>query len=150
VLFFYHRIDDEIRRRVEAKIAEQYPELNVSVRSARIISGQGIEIRGLSIVEPGVSGPTAELAYLEEVLLEGNIDWKELVQGELSITNIVIRRPTVRVTHRDDGSWSAAKLFPLPKLGKLPPRGVIENGVIEVLEVKHGLPFRVFLREAAA
>lgn len=134
MLFFYHRIDDEIRRRVEAKIAAQYPELNVSVRSARIISGQGIEVRGLSIVEPGVSGPTAELAYLEEVLLEGNIDWKELVQGELSITNIVIRRPTVRVTHRDDGSWSAAKLFPLPKLGKLPPRGVIENGVIEIAD----------------
>ena len=46
VLFFYHRIDDEVRRRVEAKIAAQYPELTVSVRSARLISGQGIEIRG--------------------------------------------------------------------------------------------------------
>lgn len=134
VLFFYHRIDDEIRRRVEAKIAEQYPELSVSVRSARIISGQGIEIRGLSIVEPGVSGPSAELAYLEEVLLEGAIDWQELVQGELSISNIVIRRPTIRVTRRPDGSWSAAKLFPLPKLGKLPPRGVIENGAIEIAD----------------
>ncbi|HUY93105.1 MAG TPA: hypothetical protein VMV10_30525 [Pirellulales bacterium] len=134
VLFFYHRIDDEIRRRVEAKIAEQYPELTVSVRSARIVSGQGIEIRGLSIVEPGVSGPTAELAYLEEVLLEGATDWKELAQGELSITKIVIRRPTIRVTHRADGSWSAAKLFPLPKLGKLPPRGAIENGAIEIAD----------------
>ena len=134
MLFFYHRVDDEIRRRVEAKIAEQYPELTVSVRSARIVSGQGIEVRGLSIVEPGVSGPTAELAYLEEVLLEGDADWKQLVQGELSITNIVIRRPTIRVTHRADGSWSAAKLFPLPKLGELPPRGVIENGVIEIAD----------------
>lgn len=132
VLFFYHRIDDEVRRRVEAKIAGQYPELTVSVRSARLISGQGIEIRGLSIAEPGVSGPTAELAYIEEIFLHSEIDWQELMQGELSISTIDIRRPTIRVTHRPDGSWSAARLFPLPKLGKTPPRGVIENGTIEV------------------
>ncbi|HEV7223155.1 MAG TPA: AsmA-like C-terminal region-containing protein [Pirellulales bacterium] len=132
VLFFYHRIDDEVRRRVEAKIAAQYPELTVSVRSARLISGQGIEIRGLSIAEPGVSGPTAELAYIEEIFLHSAIDWRELMQGELSISTIDIRRPTIRVTHRADGSWSAARLFPLPTLGKTPPRGVIENGTVEI------------------
>ncbi len=132
MLFFYHRIDDEIRRRVESRIADQYPELTVSVRAARLIAGQGIEVRGLSISEPGVSGPTAELAYFEELFLQGDTDWKELVQGELPITNIIIRRPTIRITHRPDGSWSAAKLFPLPKLGDTPPQGTIENGVVEI------------------
>lgn len=132
VLFFYPRLDDEIRRRVEAKIAEQYPELTVSIRSARLLSGQGIEIRGLSISEPGVSGPTAELAYLEEILLQGETDWKELLQGELSISTVVIRRPTIRITHRPDGSWSAARLFPLPRLSETPPQGAIENAVVEI------------------
>ena len=132
VLFFYPRLDDEIRRRVEERIAEQYPDLTVSIRSARLLSGQGIEIRGLSISEPGVSGPTAELAYLEEILLQGATDWKQLLQGELSITTVVIRRPTIRITHRPDGSWSAARLFPLPKLSETPPQGTIENAVVEI------------------
>lgn len=132
VLFFYPRLDDEVRRRVEARIAEQYPELTVSIRSARFLAGQGIEVRGLSISEPGVSGPTAELAYLEEIFLHSETDWKELLRGKLSISTIVIRRPTIRVTRRPDGSWSAARLFPLPKLSDTPPHGTIENGVVEI------------------
>lgn len=132
MLIFYHRVDDEVRRCVEARIAEQYPELTVAIRSARLLSGQGIEIRGLSISEPGVSGPSAELAYFEEIFLHGETDWKDLLQGKLSISTIAIRRPTIRITHRPDGSWSAAKLFPLPKLGQTPPQGTIENGVVEI------------------
>lgn len=134
VSLFYRFFDDEVRRRVEAKIAQHYPELTVSVRAARLLAGRGIEIRGLSIVEPGVSGPTAELAYIEEVLLEGDTGWQEFLQGELSIKRVVLRRPTVRVAHRADGSWSAAKLLPLPRLSKDPPRGTIENGIVEVLD----------------
>ena len=134
VSLFYRCFDDEVRRRVEAKIAQHYPKLAVSVRAARLIAGKGVEIRGLSIVEPGVSGPTAELAYIEEVLLEGDTDWQELLQGDLSIKRVVFRRPTVRVAHRSDGSWSAAKLLPLPRLSKDPPRGTIENGIVEILD----------------
>ncbi|OYV93119.1 MAG: hypothetical protein B7Z73_03840 [Planctomycetia bacterium 21-64-5] len=130
----WHRFDDEVRRRVEAKIAEHYPALIVSVRSARFSVGKGIEIRGLSIVEPNVSGPTAELVYVEELFLEGDTEWQELLQGELRISRVVFRRPTLRIAHRPDGSWSAAKLLPLPRLSKDPPRGTFENGVIEILD----------------
>jgi hypothetical protein len=134
VSLFYQRFDDEVRRRVEAKLARHYPNLTVSVRAARLLPGKGIEIRGLSIVEPGLSGTTAELAYIEEVLLEGKTEWQQLLRGELSITRVVFRRPTVRIAHRADGSWSAAKLLPLPRLSKDPPRGVVENGVVEILD----------------
>ncbi|HVX16378.1 MAG TPA: AsmA-like C-terminal region-containing protein [Pirellulales bacterium] len=134
VPLFYQRFDDEVRRRVEAKIAAHYPELAVSVRAARFLVGKGIEIRGLSIVEPNVSGPTAELIYIEELLLEGNTEWQELLRGELRVSRVVFRRPTIRVAQRPDGAWSAAKLLPLPRLSKDPPRGVIENGVVEILD----------------
>ncbi|HVA50019.1 MAG TPA: AsmA-like C-terminal region-containing protein [Pirellulales bacterium] len=130
----WHRFDDEVRRRVEAKIAEHYPALIVGVRSARFSVGKGIEIRGLSIAEPNVSGATAELVYVEELFLEGDTEWQELLQGELRISRVVFRRPTLRIAHRPDGSWSAAKLLPLPRLSKDPPRGTFENGVIEILD----------------
>lgn len=148
VPWFYHRFDDEVRRRVEARLAEQYPKLRVSVRSARIMVGQGVEIRGLSIAEPEVKGPTAELAYIEEIFLQGDTEWADLLRGELSIDKIVLRRPTVRITHRPDGTWSAARLLPLPKLSKDAPRGVIENGVIEIVDPtnEHGGSFA--LRDA--
>ncbi|HUY34318.1 MAG TPA: hypothetical protein VMV69_16345 [Pirellulales bacterium] len=147
VLLFYNRVDEEIRRRVEARIAAQYPELAVSVRSARLVAGQGIELRGLSIAEPGASGPGAELAYLEEVLLAGHTDWRQLLQGELSISNIVIRRPTIRMTRRADGVWSAAKLLPLPRLSADTPRGSIENGVVEILDPFKNQPGAFALRD---
>ncbi|MGH7137161.1 MAG: hypothetical protein ACREHD_15575, partial [Pirellulales bacterium] len=134
VPLFYQRFDEEVRRRVEAKIAAHYPNLMVSVRAARFLAGKGIEIRGVSIFEPNISGPTAELAYIEELLLEGDTDWQDLLRGELRIRRVVFRRPTIRIAHRPDDTWSAAKLLPLPRLSKDPPRGTIENGVVEILD----------------
>ncbi|HEX7378718.1 MAG TPA: AsmA-like C-terminal region-containing protein [Pirellulales bacterium] len=134
VPLFYMHFDNEVRRRVEERLAENYPRLNVSVRAARFVVGKGIEVRGVSITEPGVSGATAELLYVEELVLEGDTQWQELLRGEPRIRRIVFRRPTLRIAHRPDGSWSAARLLPLPRLSKQPPRGVIENGVIEVLD----------------
>lgn len=147
VLLFYNRVDEEIRRRVEARIAAQYPDLTVSVRSARLVAGQGIELRGLSIAEPGASGPGAELAYLEEVFLAGQNDWQQMLQGKLSISNIVIRRPTIRMTRRSDGTWSAAKLLPLPRLSADTPRGSIENGVVEIHDPFKNQPGAFVLRD---
>lgn len=148
VPYAYHRMDDEIRRRIEARIAEQYPGLAVTVRSARLIEGEGIEIRGLSIVEPGAVGPTAELAFLDETFLVCRPDWQELIQGKINIRQIVIRRPTIRITHRADGSWSAARLLPLPKLGDQPPGGRVENGVVEIYDPLHNPASRLTLRDA--
>jgi hypothetical protein len=134
VSLFYQRFDDEIRRRVEARIAQHYPRLSVSVRAARLLTGKGIEVRGLSITDPKSSGPTAELIYIEELLLEGNTEWRQLARGEVSIARVVVRRPTLRVARRADGSWSAAQLLPLPQISKDPPQGTIENGVVEILD----------------
>ena len=45
-----------------------------------------------------------------------------------------MRRPTLRVTRRLDGTWSAAKLFPPPKFGDRPPEVTVENGTIEIFD----------------
>ena len=49
----YRRVDEEIRRRIETRIARQYPGLKVCVRAAQRIEGRGIQVRDLSIAEPG-------------------------------------------------------------------------------------------------
>jgi len=50
---YYRQVDVEIRRRFEARLAEHYPGLKPSIRSAQLVEGKGIRIYDLSIVEPG-------------------------------------------------------------------------------------------------
>jgi hypothetical protein len=134
VLALYSRLNDEIRRQIEAKLAEHYPGLNVSIRSAELVEGKGIRLRDLSISERGAEGPNAEVLYVEELLLTCSTDWKDLVQGDPKVQRVTVRRPRLRATHRPDGSWSVAKLLPLPQLKNRPPDVAIDNGIIEIFD----------------
>ena len=141
VLYLPHlhrRVDEEVRRRVEAQFAEHYarhrPELQVTVRSAELVQGRGILVRGLRICERGVEGPAGEPLLLPEVFLTCATEIEELLGGELEVTQVVLRRPTLRIAHRPDGSWSAAKLLPLPQSSQRPPEVRVEEGTIEIVD----------------
>ena len=112
--YFFRRVDEEIRRSIEARIAQHYPGLKVIVGSAELVSGQGIKVRDLSILEPAAEGPRAELISVEEMFLTCQTDVKELICREPAVTHVTLRRPTVRVTRRLDGTWSAAGSSPAP------------------------------------
>ena len=99
-----------------------------------LVRGEGIEIRGLSIVEPAADGPRADLLSYDECFLRCRTDLQDLLADELEVTQVTIRHPTLHATRRPDGSWSAAKLLPLPKLSKRPPQVTIENGVVEIFD----------------
>ena len=47
------RIGEEVRRRVEIRLREKFPELEVTVRSASLVEGEGIIIRGVSLSADG-------------------------------------------------------------------------------------------------
>ncbi len=132
--YVYHRVDEEIRLCVQQRIAEHYAGLKVTVRSAELVEGKGIEIRGLSILEPGAEGPRAELIYCDELFLNCTAELPDLLAGMPQVTQITIRRPTLRVTQRPDGTWSAVKLLPLPKFSEHPPKVIIENGSVEIFD----------------
>ena len=132
--YFYRRVDEEIRRRVESRIAQHYVGLKVSVGSAQLVEGKGIRVHDLVIVEPGAEGPRAELISLEEVFLECPTDLKDLAAGDPPVRRVMVRRLTLRVTRRADGGWSAAKLLPPPQFGDRPPEVTIENGTIEIFD----------------
>jgi hypothetical protein len=134
VPYFYHRLDGEIRARVEGLLAAQYPNLQVKIHSAVLVKGEGITIRGLSVLDPAADGPGVELFTYDECSLACPTDLNTLLRGELEVSRVTIRRPTLRMTRRSDGTWSTGKLLPLPKFGVRPPEVTVENGTIEVFD----------------
>ncbi len=133
-LHFYQSRHDEVRRRVEATLASHYPGLRVRVGSAQIVEGEGIRVRRLQIIEPGAEGPHAELLAVDEMTLVCETDVRRLLSGDLKVQYLLVRRPVLRVTRRRDGSYSAAKLLPLPRLSDDPPEVRIEGGTVELFD----------------
>lgn len=138
VPYLYHRIDEEIRVRVEARFAEHYPDMKISVRSAQLVEGVGIEIRGMSFSERGAidDGGAAEtaLVYLEHVILDCSTDLPNLMCPDVPISKITIHRPVFRLTRRADGSWNVANLLPMPSFSSDPPELIIQGGAVEIVD----------------
>lgn len=129
----FWRVEEELRARVEAALAERMPHLEVHVRAAHL-AADGIEVRGLSLAEPGAQGPQAELLYFDVLFLECRTSPQELLSGEPAITGIRISGPVLRATRRADGTFSLGSLFPLPKPPDPAPPVTIENGTVEIFD----------------
>ena len=67
-------------------------------------------------------------------MLECSTQWEELVEGRVQIHRVKLRRPTLRGTHRQNGTWSAAKLLPAPHFGGPPPEVIVESGLVEMFD----------------
>jgi len=130
----HDRMDTEVRRAIERQFARDYPDLKIAIRSAEVVEGEGISVRGVSVTEPGIQGPGAELLYYEEVFVQCSTDLKDLLAGPPEFKRVMIRRPTFRVTRRPDETWSCQKLFPLPKREGTPPEVIIEDGKVEIFD----------------
>ena len=143
----YRRMDEEIRRRAVAQIAKHYPGLKVAVGSAQLVEGKGVRVYDVAIVEPGAEGPQPELLRIEEMLLECPTDWKQLIQGDLPVRRVTVRRPMLRVTRRPDGTWSVAKLLQSAHCAGPSPPVTVENGVIEIFDPLKTPPATLTLRD---
>ena len=142
----YRRVDEEIRRRAEERFAQHYRSLSVTIRSARLREGEGIELRGLKFLEPEAEGPRAELLDVEEVFLELPGKLGGIAPREPDICRIIVRRPRLRVTPAD-GSWSTSRLLPLPKFSHRSPQVVIENATVEIVDPLKTTPSTFTLRD---
>jgi hypothetical protein len=132
--FLYRHMDDQIRRTIEDRIAQHYTGLKVTVRFAEFVAGEGIRVRGLSIVDPAADGPRAELLSVEELFLSSKAELKDLLVGDPVVTQVTVRRPSLHATRRWGGRWSAAALLPPPKFGDHPPEVIIKDGAIEIFD----------------
>lgn len=131
-VYLYAQLGNTVRAQAERRLAEHFTELKVKVRSAELVPGEGIQMRGVSLVEPGVTGPRAEVAFIEEVRLACATDLPNLLASQPQINEVLIRRPTIWATRRADGHWSAARLLVHPK-HRLPLLK-IENGSLEIID----------------
>jgi hypothetical protein len=146
-LYYYNHVNEEIRQRVLSKLSAHYPGLKVEVRSALLVDGEGIEIRGVSISDPRLAEAHAELAYFDEIALTCRTELQEFVDGDPEITHLRIRRPRIRATHLGDGRWTVASLLPCPKFGKHRLETTVENGVVELIDATRQEPTTFTLRD---
>lgn len=129
------RLDDEIRRRVEDLFRASYAKLHVTVESARRIPGVGIEIRGIRISEPDITGQAAStqsLAYVDEMLVRCSTELGDLMGGGACSRQIIVRRPHITARRGPDGNWNTQSLMTLPHFGSGSPDVTIENATVEV------------------
>ena len=129
--FLYSCLDDEIRQQVEKKLQDHYADLVVSVRFAKLVEGEGIEIRGVSILQPVPGGSPIELADIDEIFVACGTELAQLASGLPPIEHIYVRRPKIYLTRTPEGAWSGEQLWPPPKLSERPANITIENGVVE-------------------
>ncbi|MDZ4779333.1 MAG: AsmA-like C-terminal region-containing protein [Planctomycetia bacterium] len=146
-LYLEGRVDEEIRHQVERKFAEHYRDLKVRVHAARLLPGEGIEVRGLSISLPNSNDDQGELLYVDELFVRCNTELDRLVQQDLGIQHLVIRRPIIRATPDAEGHWNVAKLLPLPKFGGQPPSGEFEHATIELADPESGVGRTMVVRD---
>ena len=130
------RMHDEVCRAIQCRLAEQYPGLRVSVRSARVIEGRGVEIHGVTIAE---KDSRSALVYVDEIFAACPISLEGLLKGEQPLAKrIELRGLKAWAKQRPDGTWNLDQLWPPPKLGPNSPPTTVTDGEIEIAVADNG------------
>lgn len=104
------RFAGEVRSRAEARLRALFPTLAVHVQAATLVDGEGIVLRGVSMVDPTLPPQHRQLAWVDEVHLACSTALADLAAGPPQISAIRLRRPTVHAVRMSDGSWSLTRL----------------------------------------
>ncbi len=144
-VYMYVRMDDEIRRHIEAMLAERYPQLNVSVGGARIVEGRGIAVYDLALSEPGAAGRDGPLVLVDELMLVCKVELASLVQGAPDVRRVEVKHPQLLLRQAANGRWNFESLLPLKPCGVAPPQVVVRDGVASIADASTDQP--LLLRE---
>ncbi|HJQ80638.1 MAG TPA: AsmA-like C-terminal region-containing protein [Lacipirellulaceae bacterium] len=127
--YYYIRLDDEICRQVEQRLAAHYPNLSVHVGRARYDQDHGIAIYDVSFTAPNDTDGSP-IASIDEMYLAGKFGAAELISGELPLERITLQQAHLRVIREGDGQWNVAALVPLPRFGGECPLVTIEDATV--------------------
>lgn len=140
-------MDEMIRSHVQRHLSAQFPGLTVTVRSARRVVGEGIEVRGIAISDPAAAEGRQQLVFIDELLAPCRTELEELLRGMPVLERLEIRRMRIHAVRREDGGWNLARLLPLPQLGACAPPAVIEDAVVEIEDLSNPRAGKFTLRE---
>jgi hypothetical protein len=142
--YLYLRLDDEIRRQVEGKIAEHYSGMVVRVGRARFEQDRGIAIFDIAIAERRPDSNPQPMLSIGEMYLSGKVRMEDLVTSELAISEIVVRRAALRAVRHPDGTWNLSTLMPLPQFDGQPPAVRIEDATLIMEDATRPTATRTF------
>ena len=148
--YYFYRGNEELRTRVELELSKAYPNHSVSLGSARLLQGEGVQLRDVSIAQPN-SGRSAraELAFIDEAMLYCSPTLEQLMRGQIDIERVRVRGMSLYPTRSRDGTWNVAQLMPATP-SKTPPAIEIENGQVEISDHSTGEPNVFVLRDVKA
>jgi len=138
-------MDEEIRRQAEQMLADQFPQLNISVGGARLVEDRGIALYDLTISETSNTQLQNHLLVVDEIMLVCEL--AELAKGKVSIDRVVVKHPQLWISRRTNGSWNLESFLPLPAFGKTRPQIVIKGAQIAIRDEGQVQLPPLFLRE---
>jgi hypothetical protein len=141
-----NRIGEEVRRRVEARLAAAFPGVVVRVAGASLVEGEGVVVRGVSFEDPSLAGEGRRLLVVEEVRAACGTSLQDLLAGEPTITSIRLVRPIVNATRGGDGRWNLSQLL---RAGGEPLRIPVGIDDATLVVESGGLGGRLMLRNVA-
>jgi len=128
--YLYFRLDDEIRRQVERRLAAHYRDFSVQVGSARFEKDRGIAVKEIILLEEGGEGTRRPILKIDEIYLAGKLRVDELVSERLRIDEIIIRRASLRAIRDEKGDWNVSDLLPLPEFSEESPIVTVEDASV--------------------
>lgn len=131
-LYFFLRADEDLRQRVERTIGELFPHHSVRITSARYVSGEGIHLRGISVVETDVFGILRDPEITcKEAVLHCNLSVQQVLNEQIQIRQVDVRGLIIKALRDEQGNWNLTKLKPR-KAGSMRPSVHIENARIDL------------------
>jgi hypothetical protein len=105
------RLGEEVRSRVQQRLAQEFPALSVQVQGASLVEGEGIVVRGVSFIDPRLPKEYRQMLWIDEVRLECSTKLADLIAGAPRISAVRLRRPVVHAVRQDEGRWTMAGLL---------------------------------------
>jgi len=146
-VYFYTRMDSEIRRHVQQTLSEHFPHLNISVGAARLVENRGIAVHNVVISETNAHRLENNLLVIDELFLECDVHLAQLVQGPPEIRTVILRHSQIWITKSRNGRWNFESFWPLPHFGKKSPQVVVEDARVSLVDHSHSQTVPLDLRD---
>jgi hypothetical protein len=104
------RLGEEVRGRIQQRLAEEFPTLSVQVQGASLVEGEGIVVRGVSITDPSLPQECRQMLWVDEVRLACSTNLADLISGSPQISGVRLRRPMVHAVRHAHGGWTVDAL----------------------------------------